>query len=228
MNEARFIMVLKESEAYTTEYAERLAGAIRRNTPSGTEVICLTDAIGLDMDTVPLKHGLPGWWSKMEMFGNKMLADGRLNIYLDLDTLICGDLTALTEYTGDLACLADLYKPDRQIGSGIVLWRGRVMSQAWETFIAAPERIMHEHQIRMDYFLARWLNEGDRIQELWPGMAVSYKRHCRKNGGPPEGARIICFHGKPRPRDLDEADWAGRMWRGNGIKSEKRKRGRDE
>ena len=210
----RFVMVLKSGKLYGPEYAERLASAIRRWSPPDVEIVCLSDLTGMTMPTIPLQHDLPGWWSKMELFREGLFDDGRPNIYLDLDTLICGSLLPLLSYEGNLAVLADLYRPERMIGSAVVLWRGDAMGEAWKEFSFDPKGTMERHQTRMDYFLAQWLLSGERVQTLWPGLAVSYKRACRKRGGPPEGTSLICFHGNPRPRDLPPGDWARKLWMG--------------
>jgi hypothetical protein len=209
----RFVCVLKAGKDYGPLYVARLFRAIERWHP-GAEFVCLSDIEIPRVSLYPLVRSLPGWWSKMEMYGHPALMDGALNIYLDLDTVILGDLTPLTRYTGDLAVLADLYRPERMIGTGVVLWRGTAMLPAWEAFILDPDEIMRQHAVRMDYFLAPFFGECDRVQALWPGAVVSYKRHCRRQGGPPEGARIMNFHGKPRPRDLPADDWAAVAWRG--------------
>ena len=38
---------------------------------------------------------------------------------------------------------------------------------------------------------------------MFPGQLVSYKKHVR-GGSLPEGARLVSFHGKPDPEDVDE------------------------
>ena len=35
--------------------------------------------------------------------------------------------------------------------------------------------------------------------DVVPGQVVSYKVHCR--AGVPAGARVVCFHGRPKPWD---------------------------
>ncbi|MEA1909917.1 MAG: hypothetical protein U9M89_02770 [Patescibacteria group bacterium] len=50
----------------------------------------------------------------------------------------------------------------------------------------------------------------DTFQDLYPDDVVSYKAHCCEGRNPrrfksiPEKAKIICFHGKPRPWEIIE------------------------
>ena len=45
---------------------------------------------------------------------------------------------------------------------------------------------------------------------MFPGQLVSYKKHVR-GGSLPEEARLVSFHGKPDPEDVDE-DFVKRCW----------------
>jgi hypothetical protein len=51
--------------------------------------------------------------------------------------------------------------------------------------------------------IAEILKPNRFLQDEFPGMICSYKVDCRKE--PPEGARLICYHGNPRPK---QTNWA--------------------
>jgi hypothetical protein len=48
---------------------------------------------------------------------------------------------------------------------------------------------------------ARWLDTAARWQDRLPNQFVSFKVHCKN--GVPHGARVIVYHGKPRPWALN-------------------------
>ena len=48
------------------------------------------------------------------------------------------------------------------------------------------------------------------IQDAFP-YVVSYKRECTQ--GPPEWARVICFHGWQKPHNTN-IDWVQKAWAG--------------
>jgi hypothetical protein len=52
-------------------------------------------------------------------------------------------------------------------------------------------------------FIESMQPEADRWQDLFPNQIVSYKVDCRANGYAPEDARIVAFHGNPRPHEID-------------------------
>jgi hypothetical protein len=41
----------------------------------------------------------------------------------------------------------------------------------------------------------------DQWQEMYPDQIFSYKLHCEQ--GTPDNARVICFHGQPRPHEVN-------------------------
>jgi hypothetical protein len=57
--------------------------------------------------------------------------------------------------------------------------------------------------------------EVDILQEMHPGEFVSYKTHCTK--GVPDGARVVCFHGRPRPHEV--GGWVKDYWEAECLQS---------
>lgn len=130
----------------------------------------------------------PGWWCKMALF--ELGVDF---LYADLDTVIVGEIPQPTELT----ILRDFYRPS--LGqSGFMYVTADAAREAWRAWIKDPESIM-----------ARYRGDGEFLRDVWsgyrfwqddyPGKIVSYKVHCKH--GPPEGAAVICYHGKPRPHE---------------------------
>jgi len=155
---------------------------------------------------VPLIHGWPGWWSKLELFRPGVL-DG-LTLFVDLDTLAVGDLAPFFEYAGGFAMLNDFNRSGRA-QSGVMLIRpGPVTEAIWQAWTRDPEG--HMRRYRGD---GEWLHahsKPDRLQDMFPGLIVSFKKHCRK--APPRGdVRLVCGHGRPRFSSRD-AGWAHRLW----------------
>ena len=158
-------------------------------------LVCLSDIEIPGVHTVPLRHRWPGWWSKMELFSGSIPGD---LLYLDLDTVVLGDLAEL-EQVGQTTLLEDFYKPGL-LASGLMYIRGSDKRRVWESWISDPEGHMKRCQSR-----ERWGDQGflqdvlpaQTWQQALPGKVVSYKVHCQKSV--PHGARVVCFHGKPRP-----------------------------
>ena len=48
-------------------------------------------------------------------------------------------------------------------------------------------------------------------QDEFPNQIFSYKIHCK--GELPENAKIVCFHGRPRPKQVEERHkWIEDAW----------------
>lgn len=94
--------VLKSGGIYTPEWVYALKRGIARHA-SDYRFVCLTDAAGLPpVWSVSLAYHWPGWWSKLELFRPGVFEDGERVLYLDLDTLVVGDVGELVSHDDGL------------------------------------------------------------------------------------------------------------------------------
>lgn len=146
---------------------------------------------------------LPGWWAKLNLWVPNLL-HGRI-VFADLDSVVVGDLSDLARYAGSFAMLSDFLRPERP-ASGVMAWDadGAEARAIWEAFVRDPEGHMHACRGGGDQQFLRSVvgDDVDRLQALYPDQIVSYKVHCKD--GLPEGARLVCAHGRPKPWD---AEW---------------------
>ena len=196
------LTVLKSGGDYKPEHVERLHGQWQQFAPCDSSFLCLTD-MGLPsyIQSEPLEHGWPGWWSKIEIFKHR----GPV-LYMDLDTSIIGPLAplCLAATTSPFVALRDFNPTARDMGSGLMAWNGDQI-RIYEEFLRDPELNMARCKTPQ-----RWGDQGfieqlayPRVywQNILPGLVVSYKKHC-KGGKAPHDAHVVCFHGKPRPWDV--------------------------
>jgi hypothetical protein len=124
-------------------------------------------------------------------------------LFMDLDTVITGPLDDILAVK-KLTLLRDFYrngvKLKEGLGGGLMYLPAdkAVRSPVWDFWMQQPQLQMKVYS-RGDQFLFEkfWLNTAARWQDVVPGQVVSWKVHCQ-NGVPPE-ARLIAFHGQPRP-----------------------------
>lgn len=171
------------------EYVNALSWGIDRHLKAEYRLHVITEK------DVP--EGIEGWWSKILIF-----QPGRFKgrcLFLDLDTVICGDLSDIAAYDGDLCGLDDFYRPGR-FASGLMAFDPEKCGDIWLNYERAgfPQFDPNGDQ----GFIESMMPETDRWQTVLPGQVVSFKAHCIK--GIPEKARVICFHGLPRPHTLRE------------------------
>ena len=209
------IVTIKWGTKYGPEYVNRLFVAVKRNVTFPAVFTCLTDdpqGIEAWIQTMPLGFGLEGWWNKLALFHVSFPTDLRRIIWMDLDTVITGDIDFLACYRGDFAMLRDFYYPT-EAATGIMLLRAGVYPGIWKDFIETrPEAKFHSDQ----EFICDWLRRNNRtvdiIQDIFPGRIVSYKADCQGQGLP-DKARIVCFHGDPKPHQVKD-DFIREHWHG--------------
>lgn len=196
------LTVLKSGGDFKPEHVVRLHDQWSKWGPVDSSFMCLSDMeLPSHICAEKLMMGWPGWWSKIEAF----TIPGPV-LYMDLDTTIVGDLQPFCEAAENepFVALRDFNPTARDMGSGLMAWQGDV-SHVFRAFAADPERHMRECRTSKkwgDQGFIQGLVPGKAYwQNLLPGKVVSWKKHCTKSI--PESASIICFHGKPRPWQVD-------------------------
>jgi len=111
-----YACVLRSGGIYTPEWVRKLSRAVGFHASRPHRFVCLSD-VDVPCERIELSSDLPGWYAKLELF-RPGLFDGPV-VYLDLDTLVIGDLTPLEAIAdGPLAMLSDFYQP-RMAASGV-------------------------------------------------------------------------------------------------------------
>ena len=202
---------LRSSDDYDASRVARLVRQLARWAPQA-ELVCLSD-VEVPATRVPLQSMWPGWWAKMELFAPWAPAGDFL--YMDLDTTLVGGLDDIAKVRG-LTLLRDFYHP-QYASSGLMFLPETERARIWEVFSADPIGWICEYQseARMQRRDGRWgdqafladhgFDQAQRWQDLVPGQIVSYKAHRLAANGLPPDARLICFHGVPRPWDASVA-----------------------
>jgi len=208
--------VLKSGGQYDAEWVAILRAAVARHMSWQHRFVCLTDmdVSGTDAEAVPLEENWPGWWSKIELF-RPDLFDGPM-LYLDLDSVIVGDLSGLPVNAGFCA----MQEPSRVGGicSTAMAWRGD-FSAIYRQFWSDPETYMwlHDHdradrRIGDQAFIYATLRDKGHRPSVWKGRKVcSFKHHCK--AVLPPGAAVVAFHGKPKPPEALDVAWVRDNWR---------------
>ncbi len=202
----KVVCVLRSGGEYDAEYVERLRDGIARHLPLEHRFLCLSD-VPVGVEDIPLKHDWPGWWSKLEVFRPDIFGD---ILFFDLDTVITGDLSDISR-VGQLTMLSDFHDLEN-IASGVMYLPWSEREAIWREWIADPSGHMTRNRGHGDGGFLRkfWNRRASRWQDLLPGQIVSYKAHVRKavhpiengDGSLPADARVVCFHGRPRPREV--------------------------
>lgn len=219
MNTKIIACVLRTGGIYDAEYVNRLARGIARNVTIPYHFVCLTNDISAVFDAsvhevIPLKHDLPGWWSKVELFRRDLY----INLdwfFVDLDTIILENIDAIVTHDPYFMALDDFYYPG-QLGSGLMSWRQRWATHPYDDFIADSDRIIRSSERGDQQWIQNSIPSFATYQSLFPGSVVSFKKHCQRASKDiiiPNGAKILCFHGTPKPHELLQYNSIRENWK---------------
>ncbi len=236
-----YVVCMKWGTRFSPEYVNVLHGAVFRHLNRPHQFVCFTDdpaGIVAGVDTRPLPYaGLPearlrnGGWLKLAVFRPGLFESAGPVLFLDLDVAIIDSLDPLYDTDPDtpLRIIRDwrpwpqsLYRRPGVIGnSSVFRFEANGQPQIFERFADDPDAAYRNFR-NEQRFLTRHADGLDYWPDAW---CRSFKRHCM--GAPPlrpfrrpsvpDGARVVVFHGRPKPEDLLDGarrvDWVAEYWR---------------
>lgn len=256
MNGECFVCCLKYGTAYPADYANVLFNAVRKSIRRKFRFLCLTDQPegllpGIEALTIPdlglrsEQWFVGGVWPKLGIYDRHFHGlKGRM-LFIDLDMVVLRDIDSFFEEPGHFIGIdagpgwgrrpASTVPP--QLGSGIVAFDVGAHGMLADRFRADRDGVMSRFRTEQA-FTAATLPDI----RFWPdGWVISFKRTLRRPLGldlvmspkaPPPSAKVLAFHGKPRPVDLmgprfrfwdrfpymgnGPVDWMVDYWRDNG------------
>lgn len=215
MRDYNIALILKTGGDYDLSDVNLLTLNIHKYWEGETPVniFCFTDVV---TERVETKHYtlLPlinpewnGWWSKMNLF-NCAMRLYRPFLYLDLDTMVVGDLSKTFFPTDEEAfiTLENIGEYGR-MGSGVMQVPNHPrIREVWQRWIKAPARHSRIHRGDQDFiqYVTRahmyWQGLTTRITSAKPGFKMLTEK--------PENVDIIYFHGYPRiPEAVEKYKW---------------------
>lgn len=201
------------------EYVNILANSVARNISKETvyKFICFTDTIGeydpeIDVRSLPV-DGLKGWWNKLSLFKEGLFPEDDRIIYVDLDTVITSALDEIIKYNGKFAILRDFYRPDN-LQSAVMAWRSGFGNKIWQAYeVNNYPNLDGGDQEWIERYCELMLIKPVILQDIFPECFVSYKMQATY--GIPKNAKIIIFHGRPRPHEINTG-WMPYVWKLDG------------
>jgi hypothetical protein len=231
---------VKWGTRYGADYVNVLYRAVRDHMAYPHRFVCLTnEPEGIDpgVEVMPVPDiGLDpsewlkrGCWPKVALFAPGVFADDEHVLYLDLDLMIVGGLAAFIDLLRERPGFYTLrewnpipwrivpldWRPDRGSQGSVYVWR------------AGAQRHIYDHFRRnVDYVRANFWSDRFYLPKIAVGetylpydWCVSFKNVCVRPyplnaflppREPPPEAKVLVFHGLPRPIDLMGPP--GRRW----------------
>lgn len=210
--ELSVVCVLKSGGDYDAEYVRKLRDGVAKHLTLPHRFICLSD-VDVPCERIPLKHGWKGWWSKLELFRPDVVRGKTL--YLDLDTVITGNLDAVATIPYDFAML-NIRAKDVKIGNSGAMWFGKPQPHVYRRFVEKPDywidfHVKHAENRYMgdQAFISDCFDHIPKLHQALPGFFQSYKYDRLQDKVPPECA-VVCFGGPPRPAQA--GGWVRQAW----------------
>lgn len=206
-------------DKFSEDYVYNLKSMVERNTTVPHQFVCFSDRELEGIKTVKLISGYQGWWNKMQMFNTDFRLGNRV-VYLDLDTLIVGNIDWLLEYDGMFMGIEDLgavneHQPELKgrLQSGVMAWDYRLNSHLWNRFTSSGESQRYRGDGEyLNHIVPKY--QRDFIQKRYKGKLKSYKYQVYSEGIT-DDLSIICFHGRPSiPQAMTENVTTG--WKNSG------------
>ena len=222
------VVCVKAGDKYGPEYVNRLRRAVALHGLERLPFACLTDdPAGVDPPArcLALPPCIEGWWNKLYVFAWDRHGVEDDLLYLDLDTVVVGDLGPFAERRSDPTFVDGLFpgagaRVGRRYGPGSVDSSAMFIPRGWGAGIWRQFRRRSDYWMHQDperrhgdqWFISRYLDkQPEKFQGLWPSSVVSYRWTCVSAGGPPPEARLVSFHGRPSPHEVDD-EWVRRAW----------------
>lgn len=207
--------VLRSGSFYNADWVARLQRGVRRHLPLPHHFVCLTDMPGVqEAEVVPLVEGWQGWWAKIELF-RKNIFSGPV-LYLDLDTVIVGDLTRIVTYPHKFTMAHEFYRPTQGCSTAMA-WNGD-FSMIYDRFKADPTAAKDYRtfskigdQAFIEDVLACAEHPIQFFRDVCGEHSVASYKVDKCKDGPPKGAAVVAFHGRPKPDEI-HSGWVRKAW----------------
>jgi len=208
--------VLKSGGDYNQSHVQILYNMVDRRSTIPVKFFCLTDQQFSipNVNTIPLKDALPGWWSKIELFRPDLFSTERV-VYFDLDTVLVNNIDPLLALKESSFYALLPWNPKNRangyLASGVMSWRNGFFPFIYKDFTI---NIIDNFPGDQHYISEALMENGvscSPLQSCFPGI-YSYKRQCRNRL--PWDVRVVCFHGSPRPFEVvRNIPWVGENYR---------------
>lgn len=168
-------------------YVDKMRSMVARHMSQPYKFVCLKD-----------EGEETGWWAKIELFRPGRFT-GRV-IYLDLDSVVVGNLDILSANKGIIDLTGWGWKTHTLCTSTMV-WDAGEHEQVFLSFDDSVKKRCRGDQ--------DWVTELGGWPILPPALCRSYRYHSIVK--PPKGCAVVAMHGSPKPHEI-QFGWVPESW----------------
>lgn len=221
------VICMKWGTKYSAVDVNILHSMVKRHLTIPYRFVCLTDDItGINSEiecfdlpeiSVPVEKDVSPW-RKLGMF-SKNIGDLRGKaLFLDLDIIIIENIDCFFTFSDKFTIIENWTQKGKNIGN----------SSVYCFTIGAHSDVLEYYNDNISEVTNKYSNEQIYLSlkindiEFWPASwCKSFKRHCIppyiiryfKAPSLPEKAKIIVFHGNPKPEDAIKGGFFGNIWK---------------
>ena len=219
------ILTIKWGSEFTSQHVNILLRAAEDNCKTDFQFVCLTDdASGLDDKIITLPIPLvdlskmpksEGAWPKICLFHPSLSNYLEQVLFLDIDTIICGNIDPFFDDPEDelwlLSCGLRWRNFDSALpthpATGVMSYNVGFHKNVFENFANNPEAAYRHHTVEQQFVGAN----ATKINYFPLEYIQSFKYHLRRQyvldlllppKKPSEETRMVAFHGYPRPSQV--------------------------
>jgi hypothetical protein len=211
------VACVRTGTVYSFDYVTKLRNMVGRHLRRPYSMVCLTDqpdrCEGVEFIDITAA-GLPGWWAKLLLFEPTWRNHNRV-IYVDVDTVIIGDLSPLADVPGEFAICENftrlLTKPSYpcRYNSSVMVIGGGMAGFVWDRFAKHSKSLMEEHARYGDQACIEALYpDAPFLQRLLPkNFFFNYRQLTMHK----PNAAMVNFGGSNKPHTCP-IPWVQREW----------------
>lgn len=206
-------------DRYGPHWVDRLYRGFKRHAPGPFRMLVLVDReyeFSEPVEQAELMDPGEGWMAINEAFRPDLGVES--GVLVGLDTVITGDLSDIWALEG-----ADIFAPRdpyhlRMPCNALVRFTPEGARYLWDEWnrdraFWRRECMYQGHPSEMVFLRRLWPRANwEYIDDRLPGQVLSYKVDVRSRGASLEEARVVYFHGNPKPCDLKPSDPVRKLW----------------
>jgi hypothetical protein len=201
---------------YKVEYVANLRAMVAKHLARPHRFVCLTDRpkqLPSYVEPIEIQHDrrLFGWWAKIQLWTPGLFSDRVL--YLDLDTLVVNDLSAIVDYPAPFALVPDAgtFQPKnglrvvKRFNSSVMVWDSGHCDQLFLDWSPKVASRLHGDQ--------DWAGEQMEEAATMPLHWFPRLSEITHLSAPPADARVVLCKKPKNEIAADLYPWVGEVWR---------------
>lgn len=186
------------------EYIKKLSEGVYNNTTKHPDFYCITIMDISEIPNVkriePIDKSLKGWHIKAEVFRSELWTEYDRVLYLDLDTVICGNIDEMLKSKTEFALVRDFYRLN-DMTTSIIYFNPSITQSLYNKFVSMkPNKNIKDEDITKTWCKRNGISV-EKLQDKYD--IASYKADLIRDNRNWQDFSIVCFHGIPRPHHVN-------------------------